>query len=281
MFRLKSYIDFLTESNLFIAFAAALYTIQAQVEMGMHPAWHPYLFLIFFATLFEYNLARFITVLTGKSSLNAKKYTWVRSHLRLFYGIVIFSVTGFLIAASQAKREVLYVLFPLGLLTLFYSFPLYKTGEKLFRLREIPLLKIFLIAFIWSSSTLLLPFIQKGGELNWNLIVTLLIQRFFFIFSITIPFDIRDMLLDEQHGTKTLPLHLGRSKAMLLANVALVFFIFLSFLLNNSSSLIAKSVSVVVTLYLLNSKGISKSPYYYTLLDGMIILQAILVIRFS
>lgn len=34
----------------------------------------------------------------------------------------------------------------------------------------------------------------------------MLVERFFFVFAITIPFDIRDIEADKQAGLKTIPL---------------------------------------------------------------------------
>ncbi len=252
---LKSFLNFIIECNLYIAGAAVVYTIQAQIQLGMKPQWHPYLFLIFFATLFEYNSSRFITVVTKKGSLGWKKNEWVKNHLRLFYSIVLISVTGFLFTCFAAKREVLAALLPLGLLTLFYSFPLYKIGAKLFRLRDVPFLKIFMIFFN--------DFIA---------------ERFFFIFAITIPFDIRDMESDRKAGTKTLPLHIGEKYAWIVSGVFLAVFIFLSYLNNEKEVFIALALSSVVTLACFNNKKLrDHSYYYYVILDGMIILQAGLV----
>ncbi|HXU27354.1 MAG TPA: hypothetical protein VN698_08990, partial [Bacteroidia bacterium] len=60
-------------------------TIETQIQLGMHPQLHPYLFLIFFATLFEYNLHRLITILTNKKAINSDKHSWVKKYLKMFY----------------------------------------------------------------------------------------------------------------------------------------------------------------------------------------------------
>src|ERR1700752_119880 len=111
----KRFFDFLICSNLFISLAAVLFTVQAQIQLGMAPDWHPYLFLILFATLFEYNLHKFVAIFFYKHALTESKFYWISSHLKLFYFIVFSSVAGFIVAALFAKITVLIALLPLGI----------------------------------------------------------------------------------------------------------------------------------------------------------------------
>lgn len=115
----------------------------------MEPQWHPYLFIIFFATLFEYNLHRLITVITNKEALNSDKHKWVRENLKGFYLLVFLSVTGFGRCYIFGKKDVLIAFAPIAAITVFYSLPIFGNKRTIFRLREIPYLKIFLIAFVW------------------------------------------------------------------------------------------------------------------------------------
>ena len=52
----------------------------------------------------------------------------------------------------------------------------------------------------------------------------MLLERFLFVFAITIPFDIRDMEIDIKEGLKTIPVIMGKKKAMMIANILLVLF---------------------------------------------------------
>jgi 4-hydroxybenzoate polyprenyltransferase len=272
-------------SNLYISLAALLMTISAQVQLGMKPQWHPYLFLIFFATLFEYNLHRLITVLTNQEALNSDKHRWVRENRKKFYGLVFISVTGFICATLMAKIEVLLMLAPLGLITLFYSVPVSANPNHLLRLREIPYLKIFLIALVWSASTVLLPVIQTAETFSNTWILFLLTERFFFILAISIPFDIRDMEADQHAGLKTFPLLLNKEKALMISNLALLVFVLISFFhyqMRGEWFIIgALSISAITTYLFINLKYFRNlSEYYFGILDGTMILQAILVLIF-
>jgi 4-hydroxybenzoate polyprenyltransferase len=272
-------------SNIYISLAAVFLTIETQIQLGMKPQWHPYLFIIFFATLFEYNIHRFITVITNNEALNSDKHKWVKENKKMFYLLVLISVIGFIYVCAMAKRRVLVTLAPIAILTLFYSLPVVGNKKNIFRLREIPYLKIFLIAFVWSLSTILLPIIQSNVTINKSQIIVMLVERFFFVFSITIPFDVRDIDADRQAGLKTIPLVLNENKSLYLSYVSLLVFFIISFLhyqnLSNWFVILPLFISTLTTFIFLKSKTIKTLSYYhYGILDGTMLLQGVLVLLF-
>lgn len=275
------FIHFLINTNIYISLAAVALTVETQLQLGMPPQWHPYLFIIFFATLFDYNLHRLVTVLTNKEALNSDKHKWLKEYLKLFYALVGFSVIGFIIAVCLAKEEVLITLSPFALITFFYSLPIFKNQKYLFRLREIPFLKIFLISIVWSATTIILPIVQSEKSFDFVHVGLMLLERFLFVFAITIPFDIRDMRGDEQSGLKTIPLVIGIRKSIVLANTFTLLFLIISLLHYYTSAffiLLAFVLSAISTLFFLNSKSLQKwSFYHYGILDGTMLLQGILV----
>jgi 4-hydroxybenzoate polyprenyltransferase len=257
-------------------------TIETQIQLGMKPEWHPYLFIIFFATIFEYNLHRFITILTNPDALKGDKHRWVNNNKTAFYILVAASVVGFIIASFFARLEVLLALAPIGALTLFYSLPVLKTKNALVRLREIPFLKIFLISFVWAATTILLPIIQTGIKYDLFQTILMLIERSFFVFAITIPFDIRDMESDKLSGLKTFPLLVGEKNAILSANIAMFLFLVLCLFHYSTTDLRyllpAFIISAVSTFVFINNKKVQKLYYYhYGVLDGTMMLQGLMV----
>lgn len=271
-------------SNIYISLAAVFFTVEAQIQLGMKPQWHPYLFIIFFATLFEYNLHRLITVLTNKEALNSEKHQWVRENLKSFYVLVGFSMIGFAIMSFLTKFEILLAMTPFSVITLFYSVPVFESKKHLFRLREIPFLKIFLIAIVWSGSTIVLPIIQSDAGFSQNHVLLLLLERGLFIFAITVPFDLRDREADKHAGLKTFAVF-GEKKAMALSYSALFAFFILSFIhfktLNNWNMIWPLGISAATTFLFLWSKKIRKlKDYHYGILDGTMLLQGLLVLVF-
>ena len=274
---------FSINSNIFISLAAVSLTFATQVQLGMQPQFHPYLLLIFFATLFDYNVHRLITVITNKEALNSQKHRWVKQHLYLFYLLVATSVIGFLCTIFYADLKVLVTLAPISLITLFYSVPVFKNKKSIFRLREISCLKIFLISFVWSVSTIFLPIIQSARTFTKATILVMLLERFLFVFAITIPFDIRDMQADTRQRLKTIPLLIGKKNSMIVANTALILFLAVCVLHYNSFGLMwlncAFSLSAVSTLFFMNNKRLQATQYYhYGILDGTMLLQGLFVL---
>lgn len=276
-------ITYLVNSNIYISLAAVALTVATQVQLGLKPALHPYLFIIFFATLFEYNLHRLITIIKNKEALNSPKHKWVQDNLLGFYSLVAFSVVGFLVVCFLADFKVLLVLAPLAAITIFYSIPIYITKSKIIRFREIPYLKIFLIAIVWSGTTILLPIIKSGQNFALSQIWSMLIERFLFIFAITIPFDIRDKEIDALAQLKTIPNLLSEKKSLAISYIALLLFSILS-VINYFGSwhiVIPLIISSISTAYFLANKKLkSYNHYHYGILDGTMLLQGLLVIMF-
>ena len=259
--------------------------METQIQLGMKPQWHPYLFLLFFATLFEYNIHRLLCILSNKKALESDNYQWVRENLKVFYLLVLLSVVGFIIVLFQAKKEVLLALAPIAMVTAFYSMPFTSNQNFLFRLREVPYLKIFLIALVWASSTIFLPIIQADYPFHNSHVSSMFLERFFFIFAITIPFDIRDIEIDKRAGLKTIPLLLREDKSLWIAYGCLLIFVFISFFhykqLNKGYILYALSISAITTFLFLYVKKIRTLKYYhYGILDGTMLLQGLLVLIF-
>ena len=281
---MKSF-SFLINSNIYISFAASVLAIETQIQLGMRPQLHPYVFIIFFATLFEYNIHRLILVLTNKDALNHHRHSWIKKNPKQFYFVVFFSIIGFLVSILLAKERVLIALAPIGLLTIFYSLPFFKKLKYVFRLREIPFLKIFLISFVWSVVTILLPIIQSNITYDIGHLLLMLIERFIFVFAITIPFDIRDISDDRVSGLKTIPILIGQKKSIVVANISLLLFTIICLvhypMYKLTFILPGLILSALTTLFFLNNKALRSLYYYhYGILDGTMILQGFLVIIF-
>lgn len=280
-----SWFSFLVHSNLLIAFSAVALTLETQVQLGLKPHAHPYLFLIFFATLFEYNLHRLITLIFVAEALRDEKYTWLKEHKRVFLIMVVFSVAGFGVTLWQAKKEVLLTLAPLAAIALFYSTPVWHFGKRLFRLREIPYVKIFLIALVWSGATVLLPVIHTGKPWDNIQITLFLAERFFFVLAITVPFDIRDLDADQKAGLKTLPMLFRKSNPLIISYLSLFIFGLLAVFHYGAmgKTYIAAALlfsALITTWFIVNKKFRALPMYHLGILDGTLWLQGMLVLLF-
>src|SRR3546814_3170722 len=92
-----------------------------------------------------------------------------------------------LVAGLFLQKDTWVALLVTGILAIFYSFPLFKSGG----LRQVPGLKLFLIAGVWASACVLIPYYESGASLEtWKLLM-LWLKRFLFVAAITLPFDIK------------------------------------------------------------------------------------------
>jgi len=196
----------------------------------------------------------------------------------LAYGFI--SGAAFLITLRYVEFETIIILIPIAILTLLYTALVFGHYSGI---KEKPFLKSFLLAMVWAATTTLIPTINITNDFFSIEISVLLFQRFFFIWSIAIIFDIRDMEADRISGINTIPLHFSANTATLISKLSLLAFVNLSiihyFIRPNLSVLLALSISAIGTYMAISFKWLRKSDWYYEgLLDGAIVLQALLVL---
>jgi 4-hydroxybenzoate polyprenyltransferase len=278
-------LKFLIQSNIFISLAAVSLTVETQVQLNMKPHWQSYFLFIFFAVLFEYNLHRLLSILVNREDLTPEKHQLKGENRKEISFLVFVSAVGLFGSAFYVKGETLAVFAPLALLTIIYSILIFGNKNDRFRFRRVPFLKIFLISFVWSGSTVLLPVIQSPESFGRIHAALMFAERFFFIIAMAIPFDIRDMETDRRAGLKTIPLLLNENKALTLSYLSLLVFFLISFFhyeLRNDWFIIgAFGTSALTTCLFISQKTFRKLNWYYSgILDGTMILQGLLVMTF-
>lgn len=119
-----------------------------------------------------------------------------------------------------------WALVALGAVALLYPLELPISGKKNFRLRDLPFLKIFLIAIVWAGMAVVLPIVENGG---WSALQTPTLQllglQVIFILLITLPFDINDRQIDRMTGVKTIPNVLGIANSKRLVGALSIFYL--------------------------------------------------------
>jgi 4-hydroxy-3-methylbut-2-enyl diphosphate reductase len=99
--------------------------------------------------------------------------------------------------------------------------PVWLTGAKYQKLRDIPGSKTLLIALAWGIVTAVLPPLSKFGSLHWiNVLVAL--WAIGIVFVRTAFFDILDMQGDRLVGKETIPILLGEKRSMQLLKIILI-----------------------------------------------------------
>jgi len=170
----------------------------------------------------------------------------------------------------------IFFLLHLGLISTLYNVPEKKRGVGILPLRSLPILKVFLISYVWTSISSFFPALIESIPLVSNQILLIFIGHFMFITSITLPFDIRDFNSDNKNSLITFPQLIGIQKTKYLALACLVIFTILTLRIINFTYILPLSLIVG---FLIIKSGPSKKGYYYTLyLDGCIILYFMVVI---
>lgn len=243
------------------------------------PLADPYPWLVAGGTMALYSTHRLIGIRRTRPFAHAGRYRVIRTyrHHILLYGIFGAALAGGLFVHLRPAGR--WALLGPAFVSLLYVAPLFR-GK---RLRDFPLVKIFLIALAWSLLTVWAFAVEKGlnGQVSTWIMMA---ERVFFIFGITIPFDIRDLDVDAFTGVTTLPRRLGIVPAKRLAYLSLT----LAGLLAGLQVLLGWypwAAAVGLGLSLLTAAGLvhqahpqRSDPYFSGWVDGTIVLQFVLVL---
>jgi 4-hydroxybenzoate polyprenyltransferase len=283
-----SFFDFLLFSNIFMSLCAVAQGLLTFYLIGAKPVF-PVLVLLFTSTLGIYNFSILATKKGDPLISLYKRVRWFFSHHRLMVTFTIVSLLSLIPLFVLLSMESRLLLIFLGMISFFYSIPLFNIGDQKFGLRHIPWLKQFMIALVWTLSIVLLPVLEAQHfhltTISLRDITILTAKRFLFIAALTIPFDIRDLFDDRKSGLKTVPTVLGEKNAYLFCQILLGGYIFLLLLFKNgwlNHDFWALTLSVAFTGWLIFKSKWEKNEYYYFFyMDGMLILQYAFVLLFN
>jgi len=163
------------------------------------------------------------------------------------------------------------IVLSMGLIGLSYNLSFGKSGMTM---RKIPFMKGIWISLVWTAVTLFLPLSVNGFYFD----LPVFILRFLFIFTLIIPFDIRDLKYDEA-SMKTMPQLLGIKGAVFLGWILLLTCMCVAYDIFGSHTALLLSISYLITgIVLLLSIKERREIFYPLVVDGMIILQGLLFV---
>ncbi len=231
-------------------------------------------FFVFFATILSYNMIRLVQL----DRINSMMAIWIRAHKKSLVLLNIMALFGLVYFAFDLNLSGFIALLPFVVATLFYVLPI---KNKSSGLRQIPGLKLFLIALSWAGITLYFPIQESGLTVSnqWLFFA----QRFLFILAITIPFDIRDSQFDLRE-LATLPQVLGVNKAKMVAIMAVVAFLGVDLFLLDTSANIFKVHFLValLSMVLIGFSSPLRNRFYTTFwVEAIPIVWYILVLIFT
>jgi len=272
--------DFYLFSNLHIAVCAVALVLVTREFFGLHLRTELLVF-VFCGTFFLYNLQR-LPAAFSKGDIDRKfmRHRWNTEHRVL---LLLISVIAALAAAWSFfllyPRTQLIALLPAAL-SVAYAFPSFYWNRKWIKLREIPVLKIFIVAVVWGMICVWLPVAADDSYPQWYSpeVMVWFVSCSLMIFAITVPFDIRDLTYDGQ-TLSTIPAMAGVKRAVMVALAALLLSAGGVFLADYMTSLVTMHHAVfyfawsVVTGVLIAFSKPSLHEYYFSfLMDGVMIL---------
>ena len=245
------------------------------------------LVLVFSATYFIYNFQRLVRM-NQKEIDEANigfRMQWVYKNKQPIIFTIVIAAIILVVSLFYLNIKTIVVLAIMGFFSVVYVVRFIPYNNKWLALRDIPFLKIFVIAFVWTLVTGLLPLISKDVNQINLLHILFLSKQFLFVVAITIPFDIRDMKYDVEKGIKTFPLVVGVKITLLLGMLLLLGFVAISsyeFLVFQTITLglwIAEIIAILlVMVLLLFSKKQQPELFYSFIIEGTSLLLAITVL---
>lgn len=277
---LVAFWELLLYGNFWIAFGALALYQQTKFILTSDFSLDAMSGFVFSSTLFLYAIHRLVGIQKVKKFAEKGRYAVIS---KFYWHILIYAILGGLIAMYfffGFRTHMIGIICLPAILSLAYVIPFF---SKKRRLRDFHFIKIFTIAFVWAWVTVALPLFFYDLPLSWNAAL-LFAERLLFVFAITIPFDIRDLKVDEHTQVKTIPKSIGVQKSVYLALTAMALMICISSLLFGAGFYAKATYLGLVGCFLITTWLIQITPrqqhdYFYTgAMDGTMILQGVLVL---
>jgi hypothetical protein len=253
MMLLKRLLDFYINSSLHVALAVLSFCVLTTYELDLNGS--IVLFsAVFCAAIVGYNFVKYF----GLAKFYYRSLTTKLKYIQLVSAL---SILGLGYAFLQLQSATQMLLFFLGLITFFYAIPMGLKTPK--NLRSIGGVKIYIIAFVWAMTTVALPILESQLSLNFEHWI-LIVQRTFIIIVLMLPFEIRDLDLDQIY-LSTIPQKIGVRNTKIIGYALLGDALLLEFVkhhFDQNRFLIVVFLVVILILFLV--KSTPKGSRYYT-----------------
>jgi len=256
----ENYVKF----NFHVSLAVLAFAKITALDFGLYlNFFHQVIFFV--APLLAYNFIKFHLFFWDGITLKVNA-------IRFFLGFTLFSVFLFLGGVFFLPLLSWSILFFTILLVLLYCFPL--PGFRL-NFRGFKGLKIHLVALSWALTTVFLPLsIAEKNMTEISLIYGL--QRYLFVLVATIPFEIRDLKLDDLN-LSTWPQKWGIKKTRYICGILLLLFVFLEIYYSASSNILLDLSTAILLMGFILKANVEQSKYFSSFwVEGIPILWLIL-----
>lgn len=228
------------------------------------------------ATFFTYNFQRLIKFYQLKSMSN-EHMIWISKHLKQLYILIPMSclICGFSFFKIFHHNLIIFCLLIFSLIISF----LYVVKIRNISLREVPYLKIHLIALVCTISVGLIILMNENHMDRSNFSLTncaFVLAHYFYFLAITIPFDIRDLKYDSP-TLKTIPQVVGIRKTRMLS--LFLFVLYLTILVLFKTTIYKNPAFIItslLTLILLVKSNEKRPDFYFSgVVEGSIFMMGL------
>jgi len=272
------------QSQVFVALCAAALTAETFIVAGT-PFNFVIISVVFFASFFIYNASRLYISIWNKSGPSKFSLRVDGSSLSIFICIVCIIFLFGLLTACNWKQ--LLVFMGTAFLSIIYMMPFKKNGIQLHGLRNDLFLKNIILSVTWALSTVIFPLLNGSNNIPDEEIIFMFIRRFFFIYALTVIYDLRDLEADKYAGMETIALKFGNRNTRLWAFAALLIFsvlvLFDPFLRNDEMRPLSTALLLSAfagALLIRFTKSIHHKPYFPVIVDSAMAIQFFLVLLF-
>lgn len=196
------------QCSIHVSLSAVALTWLTVISLGVSVDWI-LLGFIFFATVTGYNFVLY----AGIAKWHHRSLPTNIRLIQLFSGLAFLAMGWFL---WLLPVRLWWWILLTALLTLFYAIPAFPGGKNL---RNVPGLKIGIIAAVWTIVTVVFPVVHSNIS-QGDTELQLLLQRFLFILVLALPFEIRD-LKNDNLSLGTIPQRIGIKNTKILGVVVL------------------------------------------------------------
>lgn len=277
---LKKISSFILFGSIFIAACAVGFCMETNILLGVPLNSFSFYSFVFGATLVQYNLHYLVKTIAVKDS---ERLAWSMKNKMIHIILLVSGCVLILYSLFSFHLEHFMILIGLGGIAFLYSFPFLPFGKKK-RIKDYGFLKIITLSLLWTLVTVWFP--VNDMDVNTKLFLFVLVKRFVFMFILCLLFDIRDEEIDSKEKINTLAVKLGKKKSYILSYFLLALFVLLSFtqylLFPQTGFFLAMVISAIFTFITVELTKKTNSDFIYLAgIDGMMILQALLVYLFS
>jgi 4-hydroxybenzoate polyprenyltransferase len=284
---LKQFVNAFFLGNIYLSLCAVALLWTTYLRIGVAPRIDSLTTFVFFATLFQYTLHRFLAYRKRKDSDNEViRWTADNQFLLLMLGIVSGGMAANV--AFHLQRDSLMALIPLGLLSVFYELPVFKIKDQSLRLRDIWFFKIILITLVWTSTTVMLPFLQYEVNIFSTTFIILFFQKACIVFMVALTFDVRDMEYDRRDHVITIPVRYGlirvRKLMIFITTVCVMAGVFHALFLTPFSMplLLVAQLGPLLAYYIITVTYRYPIDLVYVIaVDGILAMEFLLIILFQ